>query len=58
MKTVNKNEQAPIRQVIAAGAFDGMAENDQKNQKEFRVVPAGVALRGGQRIRSFLAYCG
>lgn len=49
MEAVNEQEQAPVEAVVFTAPFDGVAEDDEKDQKELRVVPARVAFGGWQR---------
>ena len=58
METVDEQEEAPVITIVFTAPFDGVPEDDEKDEKELRVVPARVAFDGWQRIRSFLSCCG
>ena len=49
METVDEQEEAPVITIVFTAPFDGVPEDDEKDEKELRVVPARVAFDGWQR---------
>ncbi len=49
METVDEQEEAPVICIVFTAAFYRVAEDDEKDEKELRVVPARVAFGGWQR---------
>lgn len=49
METVDEQEEAPVISIVFTAALDGVAEDDEKNEKELRIVPSGVAFGSWQR---------
>jgi len=49
METVDEQEEAPVITIVFTAPFDGVPEDDEKDEKKLRVVPARVAFDGWQR---------
>lgn len=49
METVDEQEEAPVQPVVFTSPFDGVPEDDEKDQKKLCIVPARVAFDGWQR---------